>query len=63
MNIVVLNLCSIVRRLLTKDCGQDVVEYALVVALIGFGAASSMRPLAAIINVALTSISTNVAAS
>jgi pilus assembly protein Flp/PilA len=56
-------LCSRLRRVLTNDRGQDLVEYALVIAMICFGASSSMRPLAAMISVAMTSISANLAAS
>jgi pilus assembly protein Flp/PilA len=34
------------RRLITLDHGQDLVEYALVVALIAFGATAGIRSLA-----------------
>jgi pilus assembly protein Flp/PilA len=43
---------------LTQDEGQDLVEYALVVALIAFAATAGMTSLAASINTAFTAIGT-----
>jgi pilus assembly protein Flp/PilA len=43
--------------LLASDAGQDLVEYALVVALIAFGATATMKTLAAGIRVAFTDTS------
>jgi pilus assembly protein Flp/PilA len=52
------------RRLITLDHGQDLVEYALVVALIAFGATGSMKALASGLNFAFSringSLSTNI---
>jgi pilus assembly protein Flp/PilA len=43
---------------LTQDEGQDLVEYALVVALIAFAATAGMSSLAGAINTAFTAIGT-----
>jgi pilus assembly protein Flp/PilA len=43
---------------LLKDEGQDLIEYALVVALIAFAATAGMNSLATSINNAFTSIGT-----
>jgi pilus assembly protein Flp/PilA len=44
------------RALLDRDEGQDLVEYALVVALIAFGAITGMGYLATGLNTAFSSI-------
>jgi pilus assembly protein Flp/PilA len=49
------------RRLLTLDDGQDMIEYALVVALIAFGATATMHSLADGISTAYTNLSTHLA--
>jgi pilus assembly protein Flp/PilA len=46
------------RRLITLDHGQDMVEYALVVALIAFAATASMKALASGISDAFQTLST-----
>ncbi|MGA9585920.1 MAG: Flp family type IVb pilin [Terracidiphilus sp.] len=45
-----------VRALVEREEGQDLVEYALVVALIAFGAISSMNFLASGLNTAFSSV-------
>jgi pilus assembly protein Flp/PilA len=45
-------------QILACDEGQDLVEYALVVALIAFAATAGMQSLAASINTAFTNIGT-----
>jgi pilus assembly protein Flp/PilA len=47
MNILVFKLSFAVRNLLSREDGQDLVEYALAVALISFGCIASMNSLAA----------------
>ena len=47
------------RCLVTLDHGQDMVEYALVVALIAFAATASMKVLASGISNAFDGLSTN----
>jgi pilus assembly protein Flp/PilA len=44
--------------LLHDESGQDLIEYALVAALIGLGATATMRTLATTIGSALTGIGT-----
>ena len=53
MNIDVL---KVLRTLHTDESGQDLIEYALVAALIAFGAIATMQALAADINVAFSNI-------
>jgi len=50
------NLYSQARILLTREEGQDLVEYALVVALIAFGAITGMGALATGLNNAFSQI-------
>ncbi|HEY1579507.1 MAG TPA: Flp family type IVb pilin [Terracidiphilus sp.] len=49
-------ICMIVRNLIEREEGQDLVEYALVVALIAFGAITGMGYLATGLNTAFSSI-------
>ncbi|MBW8748325.1 MAG: Flp family type IVb pilin [Acidobacteria bacterium] len=51
-------IAGTVRAFLLKDEGQDLIEYALVVALIAFAATAGMSTLATDINTAFTSIGT-----
>jgi pilus assembly protein Flp/PilA len=52
------DLKQLFSNLLHDESGQDLIEYALVAALIGFGATASMRTLATSIGTALTGIGT-----
>ena len=52
------NLYLRVRNLIEREEGQDLVEYALVVALIAFGAITGMKFLAGGLNNAFSTIST-----
>jgi pilus assembly protein Flp/PilA len=49
--------------LLGREGGQDLVEYALVVALIAFGAVISMKGLSSEIKIAFGTISSNLGSS
>jgi len=49
---------AISMRLLLNEEGQDLIEYALVVALIAFAATAGMSSLAAAINTAFTNVGT-----
>jgi pilus assembly protein Flp/PilA len=53
----------LLRRLVSEDSGQDLIEYALVVALIAFAAITGMGSLATSINTAFTGIGNTLAAS
>ena len=50
-------ICKL-QRLLKQEHGQDLVEYALVVALIAFGATAGMKSLATGLDSAFGNIST-----
>jgi pilus assembly protein Flp/PilA len=58
MNEVLFRLRVLLQELASRDEGQDLVEYALVVALVGFGATTGMKALAAGLNLAFHGIST-----
>ncbi len=51
------------REYLMREDGQDLVEYALVVALIAFGAVTAMKGLGTEINTAFNTISKDLATS
>lgn len=53
-------LCS---DLLLDESGQDLIEYALVAALIGLGATAAMKGLAASIGTALGNVGTRLSSS
>ena len=63
MNAVSLNLFMQLRQLLAREEGQDLVEYALVVALIAFGAIAGMQFLATGLNLAFSGIATTLTAN
>jgi pilus assembly protein Flp/PilA len=54
INLLVLRL----KGLLAEESGQDLVEYALVLALIAFGCTAGMQALAGGINTAFNNVST-----
>lgn len=62
MNDTLVRLYVMLRDLSNREDGQDLVEYALVVALIAFGAISGMQVLANGLNNAFITISTTLAA-
>ncbi len=49
---------QILSNLMNDESGQDLIEYALVAALVGLGAVAAMKTLASNINTAFTSIGT-----
>ena len=51
-------LCLKIQNQLTREEGQDLIEYALVVALIALAATAGMKTLAGDINTAFTNIGT-----
>ena len=61
MNNLLLKLYLKFQALKDREEGQDLVEYALVVALIAFGATAGMGALAGGINKAFNTISTTLA--
>jgi len=58
MNYLFLKLCVTLQNLKDHEEGQDLVEYALVVALVAFGAIAGMKALAKGIDTAFGQIST-----
>ena len=58
MNDLMIKMYVAVKSMIEREEGQDLVEYALVVALIAFGAILGMKGLASGINNAFTGIST-----
>jgi pilus assembly protein Flp/PilA len=58
MNNLLIKLYVKFQDFATREEGQDLVEYALVVALIAFGATAGMKSLATGISTAFTNIST-----
>lgn len=63
MNNMLLKLFVKFQDLVSREEGQDLVEYALVVALIAFGAVAGMKVLAGGLNNAFNTISTTLASS
>jgi pilus assembly protein Flp/PilA len=58
MKMRIKKLSDIIQKFVANQDGQDLIEYALVVALIAFAATASMSTLAGDINTAFTSIGT-----
>jgi pilus assembly protein Flp/PilA len=63
MNNLLLKLYVKFQDLASREEGQDLVEYALVVALIAFGATAGMGKLASAINTAFSNVSAQLGAS
>jgi pilus assembly protein Flp/PilA len=59
MNDLMLKMYVNLQCLMTQEEGQDLVEYALVVALIAFGAVVAMNGLSGQINKAFSTISSD----
>jgi pilus assembly protein Flp/PilA len=52
------NMKQIAKNLVIEDSGQDLIEYALVAALVGLGAVTSMKGLANSIGTAFNGVGT-----
>jgi pilus assembly protein Flp/PilA len=59
MNDLMLKMYVKMQDLMAREEGQDLVEYALVVALVAFGAIAGMRTLSTEINSAFNTISSD----
>jgi pilus assembly protein Flp/PilA len=59
MNDLMLKMYVVSKNLMAREEGQDLVEYALVVALIAFGAVAGMNALAGGINTAFQDVSSS----
>jgi pilus assembly protein Flp/PilA len=58
MKEAMLALSTMLKRVMREEVGQDLIEYALIVALIAFAATVAMRQLATDINLVYTNIGT-----
>ena len=63
MNQMMLKTYLKLQDLMNREEGQDLVEYALVVALIAFGAVAAMKGLSSEINTAFNVISSDLSTS
>ena len=63
MNKIPFSLLVKIQQMVNREEGQDLVEYALVAALIAFGAVISMKHLSAEINTAFNTISSDLSTS
>jgi pilus assembly protein Flp/PilA len=63
MNEMMLKTYLKLQALMNREEGQDLVEYALVVALIAFGAVAAMKGLSSEINTAFNVISSDLQSS
>ena len=63
MKEMIYKLSAKIQYLIAQEEGQDLVEYALVVALIGFAAVAGMGTLATNINAAFTKIGATLTAT
>jgi pilus assembly protein Flp/PilA len=52
------NMKQLLKNLMVEESGQDLIEYALVAALVGLGAVAAMRTLSTSIQGAFTSVGT-----
>lgn len=63
MNTILLKLYVKLQALTSREEGQDLVEYALVVALVAFGATASMKAFAGGIKSAFNTVSSDLASA
>jgi len=54
------NMKQLLKNLIAEESGQDLIEYALVAALVGLGAVTAMKSLGTSISTAFTTIGTQV---
>jgi pilus assembly protein Flp/PilA len=63
MNDLMIKMYLTAKALIEREEGQDLVEYALVVALIAFGAITSMKFLSTALNNAFSSVAATLTAN
>jgi pilus assembly protein Flp/PilA len=63
MNNLMMKMYLVAKSLIEREEGQDLVEYALVVALIAFGAITGMGYLSTGLNLAFSKISSTLTAN
>jgi pilus assembly protein Flp/PilA len=54
---------NLLHKLAKDESGQDLIEYALVAALVGLGAVASMKTLSSTISNAFTTVGTNLSSN
>jgi pilus assembly protein Flp/PilA len=57
------NMKQLLKNLMTEESGQDLIEYALVAALVGLGSVASMSSLASSISTTFTGIGSTLTTS
>jgi pilus assembly protein Flp/PilA len=57
------NMKQLLKNLVNEDSGQDLIEYALVAALVGLGAVAAMKGLSGSIQTAFNSVGTQLTAA
>jgi pilus assembly protein Flp/PilA len=57
------NMKQLLTNLVNEDSGQDLIEYALVAALVGLGAVAAMKGLSNSIGTAFNNVGTNLNAA
>ena len=57
------NLKQLLKNLMSEDSGQDLIEYALVAALVGLGAVAAMKGLSNVIGNTFSNIGSTLATS
>jgi len=62
MKYMLQSLCFAIEALLSKDDGQDLVEYALLACLIALGACAGMSNLAAAVSSSFSNVTATIAA-
>jgi pilus assembly protein Flp/PilA len=63
MNTMLIKLYVKLQDLMNREEGQDLVEYALVVALVAFGATAALKTLGTGLNSVFTNISSTLASA
>jgi len=58
-----MNITQLLKNLMTEDSGQDLIEYALVAALVGLGAIGAMKGLANSIGSTFNSVGTSLSSA
>ena len=61
MHTQIYSFAILVRSLMAREEGQDVIEYALVLILVAFGATAAIKAMGGALDFAFTTISTTLA--
>jgi pilus assembly protein Flp/PilA len=58
-----MNMKQLLKNLMTEESGQDLIEYALVAALVGLGAVAAMKSLSTSIGTAFNGVGSTLTSS